>query len=139
MFKRSSSKPAPATAAPPALESDYHAARANIDAKLTRTFLQISLHEGKLKPLEGQVRKRPSTALERQITDTRNMIRPATIDYSDATKEFHAWTKDNNQQRGKEIKEGIEERLESAGVKLRTLKYGDIGGARMSRHCNSGL
>lgn len=126
MFKRSNSKPAPATAALPALENDYHAARANIDSKLTRALLQISLHEGKLKQLEGQVRERPSTALQRQINDTRNTIRLATTDYSDATKEFHAWTKDNHQQRGKEIKKVVEEKLESAGVMLRTLKYGDI-------------
>ena len=76
-----------------AFEREYDIKRQHLDTKLRRKLDQINQHEAELKKLIDQqsTRKKPSNALERTITDTRNTIRLVRKDYLDAVNDFERW------------------------------------------------
>ena len=76
-----------------AFEREYDIKRQHLDTKLKRKLDQINQHEAELKKLVDQqsTRKKPSKALERTITDTRNTISLVRKDYLDAVNDFERW------------------------------------------------
>lgn len=110
-----------------AFEREYNTKRAHLDAKLARKDAQIKHHETELRKLEDQAaaRKKPSRELERTITATRRITKEVREDYADAVVAFYAWTKDMDEEVGRQF-ERVTESLAKVDVKLKGLKYDGI-------------
>ena len=111
-----------------AFEREYDIKRQHLDTKLKRKLERINQHEAELKKLIDQqsTRKKPSNALERTITATKNTIKLVRKDYLDAVNDFERWCQNKKTEVNAQIEEMIEKRLADADVKLKSLKYDSV-------------